>query len=472
MPLRSTMSPRGASMRILRKWLPRATDTACSPVSTCRYQRRKKTIPNSTNATPPSTATRHASWGVIGRMRSSICLGTRDRAQAARGVGPAPAAARVVGQERQQHAAHQRVHGQREQRVEHDRHEDLPQQQHGHGRVHAEQELQQPEPHRGHGGGRGADGHRREAVRRVAQLADAARAVAHAGEHERGDAERLEERDVHEQAQAEAEQGAGDRPGQEARGGHEQRRQVRGDAEHRDLRDGAELDDAAQQPDQREAGDGGGGDGHRMGAWRSAWGLVSTWTRSRRRTSAAGVMWMRRSSSPSPVSIFFTVPIGMAGGNGDTRRASVVPAVTIRSPVRTFETSSTRSKIRSPALPSAGVTLPGSRVSEVMPAAAKSLSVISVTTDWPPVTASTRPTRPAELITGSPRLTPSSEPLLTVTRWYQLLGECTNTRASTGAYSSMPPVVSCSFRPACCRASASCCWVAVSWRRSASACWW
>src|SRR4051812_7512018 len=456
------MSPRGASMRTLRTRFSRAADTACSPVSTCRYHRRKNTIPNSTKATPPSPATRHASWGVIGRMRSSICLGTRDRAQAARGVGPPPAPARVVGQERQHRAAHERVDRQREQRVQHDRHEDLPQQLGGDRRVHAEQELQQREADLRHRRRGRADGHGGEPVRRIAQLAHAARAVADGGEHQRGHAELLGERDVHEQPQAEAERGAGDRAGEEARRGHQQRREVGGHAEHRGLRDRAELDDPAEQPDQRQAGDRGGGDDHRTAAWRLAWGLVSTWTRSRRRTSAAGVMWMRRSSSPSPVSIFFTVPIGMAGGNGDTRRASVVPAVTIRSPVRTFETSSTRSKIRSPALPSAGVTEPGSRVSEVMPAAAKSLSVISVTTDSPPATSSTRPTSPAALITGSPRLTPSSEPLLTVTRWYQVLGECTNTRASTGAYSSIPPVVSCSLSPACWRASLSCCWAAAS----------
>ena len=69
------MSPRGASMRSLRTRLSRALETASSPVSTCRYQSRKKTIPNSTNAIPPSTATRHASWGVIGRTRSSIRCG-------------------------------------------------------------------------------------------------------------------------------------------------------------------------------------------------------------------------------------------------------------------------------------------------------------------------------------------------------------------------------------------------------------
>ena len=41
------------------------------PESTCSDHRRKKTVANSTNAIAPSTATRHASWGVIGGTRSS-----------------------------------------------------------------------------------------------------------------------------------------------------------------------------------------------------------------------------------------------------------------------------------------------------------------------------------------------------------------------------------------------------------------
>src|SRR3954469_3793673 len=392
-------------------------------------------------------------------------LRSRDRAEAARGVGPAPAAARVVGQEREQRAAHQRVDRQREQGVEHDRHQDLAQEQRGDRRVDSEQELQQREAERGDRGGRGAHRDRRQAVRWVAQLADAPGAVAHGGEHQRGHAERLEQRDVHEQAQAEAEDGARDGAGEEAGRGHHQRREVGRHAEDRDLRDGAELDDPAEQADQREAGHGGRGDRHLMAACRLAWGLVSTWTRSRRRTSAAGVMWMRRSSSPSPVSIRLTVPIGMPGGNGDCRRASTVPAVTIRSLVWTLLTSSTRSKMRSPGAPRAGVTLPGSRDWLVMPAAAKSLSVISVATASPEVTASTRPTRPSGLITGSPRWTSSSVPLLIVTREYQALGECTNTRASTGPNSSMPPVVSCAFRPLRCWSSETWRWAAASWSR-------
>ena len=109
------------------------------------------------------------------------------------------------------------------------------------GGCDAEQELQQREADRGDRGRGGADRDGREPVRGVAQLADAAGAVADGGEHQRADAERLEQRDVDEQAEAEAEDGARDRAGDEAGGGHEQRREVGRDAEDGHLGDGAEL---------------------------------------------------------------------------------------------------------------------------------------------------------------------------------------------------------------------------------------
>ena len=117
-------SPRGASILTLRTRFSRAWLTYSSPVSTCRNQRRKKMIANSTNATPPSTATRTASCGVIGGRRSStgdgMCgrLRPAERAQAACRVRAAAAAARVVGQEAGEHAAADEVDGHREQRVE------------------------------------------------------------------------------------------------------------------------------------------------------------------------------------------------------------------------------------------------------------------------------------------------------------------------------------------------------------------
>ena len=53
----------------------------------------------------------------------------------------------------------------------------------------------------------------------------------------------------------------------------------------------------------------------------------------------------------------------------------------------------------------------------------KSWSVSSITTALPSETDLTLPTRPWPLTTGSSTATPSLEPLLIVTVWYQVLGE-------------------------------------------------
>src|SRR3712207_2204953 len=111
----------------------------------------------------------------------------------------------------------------------------------------------------------------------------------------------------------------------------------------------------------------------------------------------------------------------MPRGNGDGRRGLVVPAVTIRSPVRTILPRGTRSNRRSP--PTAGATVPGSRDFAVTAETPKSWSVSSVTTALPEDTDFTRPTSPAPLRTGWSFLTPSEEPLLITTVEYQVLGE-------------------------------------------------
>jgi beta-glucosidase-like glycosyl hydrolase len=80
---------------------------------------------------------------------------------------------------------------------------------------------------------------------------------------------------VDQQAEEEAEDGARDRTGDEADAGHDQRRKVDRHAEDGQLREGGGLQDAAEQPDQREADDGRGGDRHPVVS-RSACGLVST----------------------------------------------------------------------------------------------------------------------------------------------------------------------------------------------------
>ena len=111
----------------------------------------------------------------------------------------------------------------------------------------------------------GADGDRDEAVRGIAQLAQAAGAVADRDEHQRGDAERLQQRGVDEQADPEAEQRARDRAHQQADRRDEQRREVGGHAEDGDLRDRGQLQDAPEQAERGEAGDDGGGRGRGVG---------------------------------------------------------------------------------------------------------------------------------------------------------------------------------------------------------------
>jgi hypothetical protein len=68
-PLRSMTSPRGAGTTMSRTRLSLAWVRYLSPESTCRYQSRKKTIANIARAIPAITATRSASWGVIGALR-------------------------------------------------------------------------------------------------------------------------------------------------------------------------------------------------------------------------------------------------------------------------------------------------------------------------------------------------------------------------------------------------------------------
>ena len=95
-----------------------------SPVSTCRYQRRKKTIANSANAMKPSDRHPHRELrrdrraAVFGLAAVDRAHALRERREAAGRVGAAPAAARVLGQRGHQPAAHERPDGQREQRVE------------------------------------------------------------------------------------------------------------------------------------------------------------------------------------------------------------------------------------------------------------------------------------------------------------------------------------------------------------------
>ena len=110
-----------------------------------------------------------------------------------------------------------------------------------------------------------------------------------------------------------------------------------------------------------------------------------------------------------------------------------MPAVMIRSPRRTSLAFGTSSKRRSPAAPTAGLTLPGSPLSSARAETPNSGSVSSITTALPSETSLILPTSPALLTTGWLTRTPSLEPLLIWNVWYQELGERAITRAVTGS---------------------------------------
>jgi hypothetical protein len=234
-------------------------------------------MPNTAKATKPSAATRTASCGEIGERRSWTGSITR---------GAAPAPARVLGQGGQQDAAHERVQGRGDDRVEQDRGQDLAGQQQADRRVDAEQELHERVAHRRAGGGGGAHQDRRQDALGIAQLAQAAGAVAGPQQHERGEPDGLHEREVEEQPGGEAEDGTRHGPAQQADRGDHQRRQVGVGPEQLDLRDGGDLQDDRGDAEGRQAGDElDHGGAHAAGRLRLG-ARVSTSTNSRRRRSA------------------------------------------------------------------------------------------------------------------------------------------------------------------------------------------
>src|SRR4051794_3504926 len=236
-PLRSTIRPRGACLTISRTRLVFASAVYLSPESTWRYQSRKKTIANITSATPPTIATRSASWGDIGARFSESRYITEasppdlESAQAERaGLARLAAAAhpleRVHRQHRPQHAPHEGEERQRDRHVQEDRDDRLAQHEQAHVRADVEEEADAGDRDEVAGGGDGGDRERQQAVRGVAQVAVAADAVAERRQHQRAQAHRLADHDVEQDAGREAGDRAGDRAGVDRDRGHAERDQV------------------------------------------------------------------------------------------------------------------------------------------------------------------------------------------------------------------------------------------------------
>ena len=110
----------------------------------------------------------------------------------------------------------------------------------------------------------------------------------------------------------------------------------------------------------------------------------------------------------------------MSGGNGEGRSSVIVPAVTMRSPSRTFLACGTRSKSSSLREPVIGSAMPGWSALSARAETPKSASESSMTTALPSDTVLTLPTRPLSLITGWSARTPSLEPLLISIVEYQV----------------------------------------------------
>src|SRR6185312_14845334 len=363
------------------------------------------------------------------------CSCAAQRRQAAGRVGPAPAAARILGQGREQPAADDRVDDARDHGVEQDRREDLADQQEAHGRVDAEQELHDRVADRRDRGRRGADGEGHERPLRVAQLEQPAGPVADRDVDERRQAQRLDEREVDEQADAEAEHGARDRADHQADRGDHERREVGVRPEELDLRDRGDLEDHHRHAERDEPGDELRGDLDHV-ALRVR---VRTWTKSRRRMLANGRTWTSWSSVAGS-STRVTRPIGIRGGYSDVTRSvrDWVPAVMTVWPGVTSSLRVVNLSTRSFGRPASTWMTPPTPLSAMRAPTAVRWSVSSVTTAEFGAANETTPTSPSGPTTGWLGSTPSFVPLLMSTWLHQTFGSWPITRAPTGASSVRP----------------------------------
>ena len=117
LPLRSRITPRGASTRTVRSRLFCAARRYCSPESTCSAQRRRKRMAKMPSATAPRIARRSASFGVRR-------YGSTTRGSGGRNAGePLPRLAKEPHLLRgplgaAEHAPHERVDREREDQVQ------------------------------------------------------------------------------------------------------------------------------------------------------------------------------------------------------------------------------------------------------------------------------------------------------------------------------------------------------------------
>src|SRR3954447_16051217 len=195
-PFRATIVPRGAGRRTARNDWACAWSTYFVPASTCNAQRRRKSAAKTPSTIAPITATRTerrcvTRYGSTTRSGESA-VGRRRRGGRVVVLAKELHLRRVIAAiERAQYAAHERVHGRRENQVEDDRGEQSS--HHIAGRcAFTEDEVHDEHAERVEDGDHR---HRRErsvAAITAGRLAVAADPVAGDGEQKRGEPELTE----------------------------------------------------------------------------------------------------------------------------------------------------------------------------------------------------------------------------------------------------------------------------------------
>src|SRR5690348_5308417 len=198
MPLRSTISPRGAWTRTVRNEFAAACLTYVVPERICSAQSRRTRPAKITSIATPSTLTRRSSRESGRYGSSTLLLGGMNRFE--RGRSPAVVLAKqlhlggVVGAlARAQEHAHERIRRRGEDEVHDDRRQQAAHLRTGR-RALTEHERDEQDPERVQEGDHCDREDRRVAAVAPCRLAVAADPIAGHGEHERGEPELAERR--------------------------------------------------------------------------------------------------------------------------------------------------------------------------------------------------------------------------------------------------------------------------------------
>src|SRR5262249_33248992 len=352
-PSRSRIRPRCASIGSVRTRLSFAFARYLSPARTCSAQRRRKSTANTASARNPSTATRSASCGV--RRYGSSTRGSRGRKRRLRGSsGPLAKETHLVravaNLDRREQPAHEAVDrpGQEEvpEELRRQRRDDVVG-RHGAAEEEPEGKAAEGVEHRHHEDGQIG---RVEAVAR-GRLAVAADPESGDRQQQGREPERVQVRDVDEQAGPEPGDGTEDRAAEQGDREQDDEEQVRAAAERGVAAEDRDLHDHGDEQEGRSFQ---GIHQRRCFACWTGFGFgTSTSTDWSDPRSANGWTWISLKMSVSFWPTLVTVPIGMFAGKIEGRLLSAGdPAVTTVSLYSTRLSLPTRvSESVSPALP-------------------------------------------------------------------------------------------------------------------------